>query len=147
MMDRLQDWWSRLGGRLGLTLCLAGFAGIWLGWNGAASYDRVEAQIPYLVAGGFGGLGLVVVGAALVIADAHRQDRADLEATLRELAAQARPVAVTTTVPDGTHVLAGRSSYHRPDCRLARRRPGVERITADEAATRGLTACRVCEPA
>jgi len=150
-MNRLQDWWERAGGRLGLAVCLAGFAGIWLGWNGAASYDRVEAQLPYVISGGLGGLGLVVVGAALVLADAHRQDRADLEATLRELAAERRPeVAISTNGKDsaanGRDVLVGRSSYHRPTCRLARTRAGVERVSAVEAESRGLEPCRVCQP-
>ena len=32
--------WDKLGGQLGILYCLAGFVLIFLGWNGAASYDR-----------------------------------------------------------------------------------------------------------
>ena len=60
--------WGKLGGQLAIGYCLAGFVLIFLGWNGAASYDTVSAQMPYLVSGGIGGLALVVVGAGLMVA-------------------------------------------------------------------------------
>ena len=64
--------WSKLGGVLGIVYCIAGFFLIFLGWNGAASNDREPAQIPYLISGGIGGLGLVVVGSALIVAHSLR---------------------------------------------------------------------------
>ena len=67
---------GRLGGQLGIGLCLLGFLVIFFGWNGAASQDYLPAQLPYLISGGAVGLGIVVIGASLVIVQNHRADRA-----------------------------------------------------------------------
>ncbi|MDP9388225.1 MAG: hypothetical protein M3Q48_10035, partial [Actinomycetota bacterium] len=117
--------WGRLGGRLGMAVVLAGAVVVFLGWNGAASYDRVPAQFPYLISGGVAGLGLVVVGAALLVIDASRRDRAALQASVEDLrravedlaaaqAAQALHKAEAPGDPRSGTVVAGRSSYHRP---------------------------------
>jgi hypothetical protein len=47
----------------GAFLLLAGFVLMFLGWYGAAHTARQIEQIPYLISGGFVGLGLVFVGA------------------------------------------------------------------------------------
>ena len=77
--------WSKLGGVLGIVYCVAGFFLIFLGWNGAASNDREPAQIPYLISGGIGGLGMVVVGSALIVAHSLRADRVELRGAIDEL--------------------------------------------------------------
>jgi hypothetical protein len=77
--------WSKLGGVLGIAYCIAGFFLIFLGWNGAASHDREPAQIPYLISGGIGGLGLVVLGSALIVAHSLRTDRVELRGTIEDL--------------------------------------------------------------
>ena len=41
--------WNTLGGKLGLSFCVAGLAAIWAGWNGAASYNDIRKQFPYLI--------------------------------------------------------------------------------------------------
>jgi hypothetical protein len=41
---------------------------------------------------------------------------------------------------------AGTTSYHRPGCRLVDGREEVGYVTAEEAAARQLTPCRVCQP-
>jgi hypothetical protein len=43
--------WNTLGGKLGLFFCVAGFALMWAGWNGAASYNDIRKQFPYLKIG------------------------------------------------------------------------------------------------
>ena len=43
-------------------------------------------------------------------------------------------------------VAAGRSSYHLRDCRLIKGKPDMEIIGVQEAALRGLSPCRVCQP-
>jgi len=48
---------------------LAGFVLMFLGWYGAAHTARQIEQIPYLISGGFIGLGLVFVG-GLILASA-----------------------------------------------------------------------------
>lgn len=82
--------WNDLGSKLGTGLCGAGVLLVFLGWNGAASVDRVEAQFPYLISGGIAGLSLVIIGVGLVIVQNQRSDRALLQQTLRELEAAVR---------------------------------------------------------
>jgi hypothetical protein len=76
---------GKLGGLLGILYCLAGFFLVFLGWNGAASYDRVSAQIPYVVSGGLGGLALVVLGTGMIVVQSHRADRTALQAAMLDL--------------------------------------------------------------
>ena len=77
--------WNRLGGQLGVGLCAVGFILVFLGWNGAASVDRLPSQFPYLLSGGVAGLCFVVVGVGMIVVQNQRADRAALQATLREL--------------------------------------------------------------
>jgi len=155
------------GGRLALLVVAAGLAVIGVGWNGiAGSGGQVNhisspaAQLPYLLSGGFLGLAIVVLGAALLVSQSNRADRGRLEAKLDELvdvlsrdgggagAASADTVVRGALVPLDVSglVAAGAASYHRPDCRLVDGRPGTEYLTPAEASSRGLAACRVCQP-
>lgn len=77
--------WSRLGGQLGVGLCAVGFLLVFLGWNGAASVDRLPSQFPYLLSGGVAGLCFVVLGVGMLVVQNQRADRAALQATLRAL--------------------------------------------------------------
>ena len=86
----MRNQWVKLGGLLGIAYCIAGFVLIFLGWNGTASKDDVPAQIPYVVSGGIAGLGLVVVGAALIVAHSLRTDRVELRAAIDDLRAADR---------------------------------------------------------
>lgn len=137
----------RLGGKLGLAFVVAGLVLVFLGWNGAASYDRVPSQFPYLISGGLGGLCLVVVGSALLVVDAVRRDRAALQASLdelREAVSSAAPVPGPAPGAGEGAVVAGSASYHRPGCRLLDGRGRLPVTTEDEARARGLAPCRVC---
>ena len=93
----MKQFWSDLGGKLGVGLCGAGLLLVFLGWNGAASVDRVEAQFPYLISGGIAGLCLVVIGVGLLIVQNQRADRAELQRTLRELHRVLDPEAAPTS--------------------------------------------------
>jgi len=157
-----------LAGKLGLAFCLAGFVAIFLGWNGAASYDRVPAQFPWLISGGIAGLALTFIGASLIVVENNRRDRAALKASLEEIRTLlehspgvpasngfARPTGATPTLTTpaltsatvaGDSVVAGASSYHLPTCRLVSDRPDLEVIARDEAQSRELTPCRICSP-
>lgn len=151
-MDRINRFVGRLGGKLGIAVCLLGFLLIYLGWNGAGSFNDIRQQFPYLVSGGIAGLGLVVVGTALLVIEAVRAERAELQSTLVELrealatvGAPTVPVAADATVA-GAAVVAGASSYHRPTCRLVTGRDGLDVLTEGDATARGLNACRICNP-
>lgn len=81
----MKSQWSRLGGQLGVGLCAIGFLFVFLGWNGAASVDRVPSQFPYLISGGVAGLCFVVMGVGMIIVQNQRADRAELQKALKGL--------------------------------------------------------------
>jgi hypothetical protein len=143
--------WARLGGQIGLGCIAVGLLIIGLAWNGAASVDFVSGQIPYLLSGGALGLGLIVLGSAMLIVQNSRRDRSLIEAQLKELnTAIARLAnAVGGGGPGGQNggptVVLGRSSYHRPDCRLAKGKD-LPAATVEAAEADGLSPCRICTP-
>ena len=142
---------GKLGGQLGVLLCVLGFVGMFLGWNGAASKNVIMAQFPFLISGGLVGLAIVVIGAAMLIVQNAREDRARLEATLERLITAVEhggggTPARQASVADGTMVLAGLASYHRLDCTLPAAREEAHLMPIDDAISRGIEACRVCRP-
>jgi hypothetical protein len=153
---------GKLGARLGVGICLLGFAFIFFGWNGAASSDRVPSQFPYLISGGLTGLALVVLGGALILVETSRAERERLRSEIAELRAAidnlagsrgsngSAPGSTRSKAPPvvgrGSYV-AGDHTFHTPTCRLLEGRGTLERVSAQEAADRGLAPCRVCEPA
>jgi hypothetical protein len=150
-MDRIGRFVGRLGGKLGIVVLLFGFLVIYLGWNGAGSFNDLRQQFPYLISGGIAGLAMVIVGAALLLIEAIRAERAELQATLLEL----REAIVATGGAVAVHavpsladdvVVAGASSYHRTTCRLVDGRDDLDLVAAGEAESRGLSPCRICNP-
>jgi hypothetical protein len=142
--------WERFGAKLGIGFALAGFVFVFLGWNGAASSDRVPSQFPYLISGGVAGLCLVIIGAALIIAETGREDRERLYREIEELRTAIGGLsggssngAGASSSGRGTFV-AGETTYHMPSCRLLEGRGDLPRVTREEIADRGLIACRVC---
>lgn len=63
----------------GLALCVLGFVLLAYSWGKVAGEVEVWRQMPYLVSGGFTGLGLVLVGVTLVNIAAKRADAAARE--------------------------------------------------------------------
>ena len=148
--------WAKLGGQLGLACIGIGLLLIGLAWNGAAGVDFVSGQIPYLLSGGLLGLSLVVVGVGLIVVENSRKDRALLQAELRELNTAITRLAAAVSAGAGTNgkaaapassdrVVLGRTSYHRPECRLAEGKDLPE-STVEAARTEGLSPCRICDP-
>src|SRR5690349_4499484 len=74
------------GGKAGLPLAAVGLIVIGVGWNGAAGQLTLLGQIPYILSGGLIGLALVILGAAMLVVQGAREDRARLEAKLDQLA-------------------------------------------------------------
>lgn len=144
---------GRLGGQLGVGLCLLGFVAIFFGWNGAASSNFVPAQFPYLISGGIAGLAVVVVGAAMIIVQNQRVDRARIEAALERLAVAAErqsggalPGQQQAAAGLGGYVIAGHESYHRVDCGLPEARDEARLVPLEDVIGSGLAPCRVCAP-
>lgn len=64
-------------------------------------------------------------------------------------AASAQPPAAegaATSESGAETVVAGRSSFHRPDCHLVSGRDDMMTLEQLEAVAQGLSACRVCKP-
>jgi hypothetical protein len=167
-LARLNETLGAFGGKLALIIIGLGLLAIGIGWNGAAGaggqvpvkqadgttikITDTRAQFPWLLSGGFLGLGLVVVGSALLVTQSNRADRARLEAKFDEVVDALGATGTGTTRRAATPsdvsglVVAGAASYHRSDCRLAEGRADAELLTPAEATERGLAPCRICRP-
>jgi hypothetical protein len=77
--------WPKSALYTSVGLVALGFIGIFFAWNGAASKDYVQGQMPYVISGGIGGLALVLSGLTVVVVQAVRRDAAELRQKLEEL--------------------------------------------------------------
>jgi hypothetical protein len=142
--------WNTLGGKLGLFFCVGGLAVMWAGWNGAASYNDIRKQFPYLISGGLAGLALVIIGVGLMIIQSQRADRVQLEANLAELRnilerMTGLPTSNGAAEADTDLVVAGPGAYHRPTCKLVAGRD-LRKMTIEQAEAANLEPCRTCAP-
>ena len=142
---------GQLGGKAGLALAAVGIVAIAVGWNGAAGQFSVTAQLPYILSGGLIGLAFVILGAAMLVIQNAREDRALLESKLDLLAeafleGQGRAAKADAPRDVSGLVVAGSASYHVPGCRLVDGREETSYLTPTEARERDLKACRVCQP-
>ena len=138
----------RYGRILGLVFLLVGFVAIGLGWNGMAKIAYADGQLPYLLSGGAAGLGLILLGATMLIVAQFRDERMKLAEQLRQVGT-AVSKAVGAAGPAGATgemVVAGKSTYHRLDCRLVEGKADVDRVSVEVARLNGLSPCRVCSP-
>jgi hypothetical protein len=143
---------------LALVFAFAGFAMIVIGWNGMAKVASADQQLPYLLSGGFGGMALILLSVALLLIAQIRTERRKLMNVLEVMA-----VAVGRAVPEAERadvlselaspaapatgmVVAGPSTYHRPDCRLVQGKEGLDRMPIEAARRSDLSPCRVCDP-
>jgi hypothetical protein len=134
---------------IGLCFIAAGFVAIGFAWNGAAKVACVDCQFPYFLSGGAAGLGLIVVGSmAVVIAQIRSGQLAFTEQVRHINQAMVRVAGLTQGGGNGhSQVVAGQSTYHRPECRLVQGKQGLERVNVEMAVMNGLSPCRVCNPA
>lgn len=147
----MQNKLGRLGGQLGVGLCLIGFVALFFGWNGAASSGIIVSQFPYLISGGMVGLAFVVMGAAMLVVQNQRADRSRLEAALDRLAAAVERQGGASGIGGaGTglpgYVVAGSTSYHRLECSLTEAREEARLVPLEDAVGSRLTPCRICRP-
>ena len=142
---------GKFGGKAGILLAGIGLVIIGVGWNGAAGQLTLLGQIPYIISGGLIGLSLVILGAAMLVVQGAREDRARLEAKLDLLAdavlAGGGAVRLDNAPQDASGlVIAGTASYHVPGCRLVDGREETSFLTPAEAQANDLKPCRVCRP-
>jgi hypothetical protein len=143
----------RLGRILGLLFMTAGFIVIGKAWDGAASINFAQGQIPYLLSGGFMGLGLIVTGATLLNLATVRAEREisskQFEEVTRLLGRNLNRLSVSTNGSGSSmsgQVVTGASTFHRAECRLLEGKDGLSTVTVDQAEAEGLDPCRVCSP-
>ncbi len=142
---------GKFGGTAGVALAAIGLLAIAFGWNGAAGQLQTVAQLPYILSGGLVGISFVILGAAMMVVQGAREDRALLEAKLDLLAeafleGQGRAPRADAPGDLSGLVVAGSASYHVPGCRLVDGREETSYLTPAEARDRELKACRVCQP-
>ncbi len=145
---------ARSGRLLGLLFIVLGFVLIGKAWDGAASINFVQGQIPYLLSGGFMGIALVITGCTLIFLTTLREERRALHekfdemATLlgRNLNRMGASANGAASGPGAEHVVAGITVYHRPGCKILDGKENAVTITVQQAAAEGLSPCRSCEP-
>ena len=140
-----------LGRILGLTFVTLGFIVIGKAWDGAASQNIVQAQMPYLLSGGFMGIGLIITGCTLLFLSTIRTERKNLtdqyEEMTRLLGRNLSRLSQQGSASNGKvdYVIAGESTYHLPGCRILEGKE-LMTVTVEQAVAEGLDACRVCDP-
>ena len=141
-----------LGKILGLLFVTAGFIVIGKAWDGAASINFTTGQFPYLLSGGFIGVGLIVTGCTLLFLATVRGERQAMTDKLDEVSRllgrslNRMQLSSNGVAGAGEQVVAGESTYHRPDCRILKGKTGLTTLTLEQVAAEGLRPCRVCEP-
>jgi uncharacterized membrane protein len=78
---------------IGVLLVVAGLAAIAVGWWKSSRLDIEAGQIPYVISGGFGGLGLIVLGAGAIVMDVLQRSMWHVRRAVEDL-------RVTTPEPD-----------------------------------------------
>ncbi len=132
-----------------------GFMVILLGWYGAAHTPHDFEQMPYLISGGLGGLGLMLAGGLLYLGSWIARSSAAQQASsdevlsvlldIRDELAQRPDPAPTARTRKGSSTLvatATGSMMHRPDCTVVAGRSGLKPAKADS----GLRPCGLCDP-
>jgi hypothetical protein len=149
-VDRRFDRQVRFGRILGLVFCVAGFITIGFGWNGTAKTALVDMQFPYLLSGGATGVALVLLGVGLLVMAQLRAERIRLTEELQRVGSViSRAIAAAPSASPASangRVVAGKSTYHRLDCRLVEGKSDLDLVTIEAAKASGLSACRVCNP-
>ena len=143
----------RLGRILGLIFITAGFILIGKAWDGAASINFAQGQIPYLLSGGAMGMALVVTGSLLLLLATVRSERqimSDKFDEVTRLLGRNLAGLQFQSSNGGSElsikVVAASSHYHRGDCKILQGKSNLLTVPLQQAVSEGLQACRVCDP-
>jgi hypothetical protein len=80
---------------VGITLLVCGWVVIFIGWWQAGNQDLETGQLPYVISGGFGGFGLLLMGMVAILMDVVRQSEFKLRRSAEELHSRMEELAET----------------------------------------------------
>lgn len=84
-----------------LMLLILGFVLVVAGWNGASEVDFIQGQIPYLISGGFVGLGLIIFGCVALVVRMVRKGQAKYLEELQALVEATERASLSGFSPNG----------------------------------------------
>ena len=133
-----------------IALVVTGFGAIGLAWRGTARILAVGGQIPWVVSGGMGGLGLIGTGLGLLLTHQVKNEGVLRSEALNSLLGEAldsrfAPALMRRMSASSRQVVVGSSAFHLPSCRFAQR-DGLRRISRAMAQDLRLSPCRACKP-
>jgi hypothetical protein len=119
---------SRLPLYVGIALLAFGWVVVGLGWWQAGRQDLETGQLPYVISGGFGGFGLILMGLIGIIADVVRQAESKLRRSAEVLHERMQELAEAFVLEQASPVRVQRgSSGGSADGSASRRRPARRR--------------------
>lgn len=89
------DWSSPTPIYAGIGLVVVGFAVIAYSWGRVAGEDSVAFQLPYIISGGVGGLGILLVGLTVINVTAKQRDAVERQRQLDVLSEILDRIAAT----------------------------------------------------